>query len=34
MEGWGATDIRREWKRLTGAGGGGGENLAREKMKY
>ena len=33
MEGWGATDIRREWKRLTGAGGGG-ENLAREGMKY
>ena len=31
MEGWGATDIRREWKRLTG---GGGENLAREGMKY
>ena len=33
MEGWGATDIRREWKRLTW-GGGGGENLAREGMKY
>ena len=32
MEGWGATDIRREWKPLTW--GGGGENLAREGMKY
>ena len=31
MEGWGATDIRREWKRLTW---GGGEYLAGEGMKY
>ena len=34
MEGWRATDIRRELNGSGRLGGGGGENLAREGMKY